>query len=289
MAIDEVNKPEPTKPSDGFSHTTKFVAIFAVLALLAIGQIFTLSKISSVRESLETQQTTFQKSLTNQVDQQFATRTAAVETANAQQIDALRKEIDDASKRSSTTGRELRKARAMVTQLQTEQRQRAEMLQAELAKKADQQAVGTLSQDVSATRTDLDSTKQLLESTRADLGMSRSELGTLIARNHDEIEVLRRMGDRDYYEFTAEKGQPVRVANLGLVLKKTNVKRHRFNIILQADDMDVEKKDRTVNEPVFFYLKGQKRFYELVVNSVDSKKVAGYISTPKGAVEVAAR
>ncbi len=289
MAIDEVNKLEPEKTGDGSSHTAKFVAIFAVLALLAIGQIFTLSKISSIRESVGTQQATFQKSLTNQVDQQFATRAAAVETANAQQIEALRKEIEDASKRSGAAGRELKKAHAMVTQLQTEQRQRAEMLQAELAKKADQQEVGTLSQDVSATRSDLDSTKQLLESTRADLGMSRSELGTLIARNHDEIEVLRKLGDRDYYEFAAEKGSPVRVANLGLVLKKTNTKRHRFNIILQADDMDVEKKDRTVNEPIFFYLKGQKRFYELVVNKVESKLVTGYVSTPKGAVELASR
>jgi len=79
------------------------------------------------------------------------------------------------------------------------------------------------------------------------------------------------------------------VANVGLVLKKTNIKRHRFNLALLADDMEVEKKDRTVNEPLFFYLKGQKRFYELVVNQVESNKVSGYISTPKGAIEVAAR
>jgi hypothetical protein len=119
--------------------------------------------------------------------------------------------------------------------------------------------------------------------------MARSELGTLIARNHDEVEALRKLGDRDYFEFTAAKGQTARVANVGLVLTKTNTKRHRFNLVLQADDMDVEKKDRTVNEPVFFYLKGQKRFYELVVNKVESKVITGYISTPKGALEVAAR
>jgi hypothetical protein len=142
---------------------------------------------------------------------------------------------------------------------------------------------------VNATRNDLDSTKKLLDTTRSDLGMARSELGTLVARNHDEIETLRKLGDRDYFEFSLDKNKAVRVANVGLVLKKTNTKRHRFNVILQADDMDVEKKDRTVNEPVFFYLKGQKRFYELVVNKVESTKVSGYVSTPKGAVEVASR
>jgi hypothetical protein len=289
MAIDEVPRQEPATTSGGSSHTGKFVATFAILGLLAIGQLFTLSKIGTIRESLEAQQTAFQKTMTSQFDQQMMARSAAIETANAQQIDALRKEIEDASKRSGSAGRELRKARAMVADLQKEQRERTEMLQQELAKKADQQQVGALSQDVSSTRTDLDSTKKLLDSTRSDLGMARSELGTLIARNHDEIEVLRKLGDRDYFEFTATKGQTTQVANVGLLLKKTNPKRYRFNLVLQVDDMDVEKKDRTVNEPVFFYLKGQKRFYELVVNKVDSKTVTGYISTPKGALEVASR
>ncbi len=270
-------------------HTGTFVAIFVVLALLAIGQIYSLSRIGSIRESLEAQQTVFQKTMTNQVDQQFTTRMAAMESSNAQQLDGLRKEIDDASKRSSVANRELRRARTMVDKLQKDQEQRAEMLQQELAKKADQQQVGALTQDVSETKVNLDSTKKLLDSTRSDLGMARSELGTLIARNHDEIDTLRKLGERDYFEFTVEKGHPARAANVGLVLKKADVKRHKFNVVLQADDMDVEKKDRTVNEPVFFYLKGQKRFYELVVNKVESNKVTGYISTPKGAVEVASR
>ena len=204
-------------------------------------------------------------------------------------LSTLRKDVADAKKRSGAASSEMRKARAVVTQLQVEHRQSNEMLQAELAKKADQEQVGTLSQNVSTTRTDLDSTRQLLDSTRADLGMARSELGTFIARNHDDIETLRKLGDRDYFEFTAEKGKTVKVANVGLVLKKTNAKRHRFNLNLVADDMEMEKKDRSANEPVFFYLKGQKKFYELVVNKVDSKTVTGYISTPKGAIEVALR
>jgi len=289
MAIDEVPQQAPATASGNSGHTGKFVAVFAVLVLLAIGQVFTLTRVNSTRESLEAQQAAFQKNMANQFDQQLSTRMTAVESANAQQIDALRKEMDDASKRSGSAGRELRKARAMVEKMQTEQRQRSEALQQELAKKADQQQVGALSQDVNATRSDLDSTKKLLDTTRSDIGMAKSELGTLIARNHDDIETLRKLGDRDYFEFSLDKGQTAHVANVGLVLKKTNPKRHRFNVVLQADDMDVEKKDRTVNEPVFFYLKGQKRFYELVVNKVESTKVSGYVSTPKGAVEVASR
>ncbi len=289
MAIDEIPRQEPAGNSGDSSHTGKFVAVFAVLAMLAVGQLYTISKIGTVRESLETQQAAFQQTITAQIDQQMATRATASDDTATQEIEALRKDVEEAKKRSGSAGRELRKAQAVVTQLQVEQRQSSEMLQAELAKKADQEQVGTLTQNVSATRTDLDSTRTLLDSTRADLGMARSELGTLIARNHDDIETLRKMGERDYYEFTAEKGKPAQVANVGLILTKTNTKRHRFNMNLRADDMEVEKKDRTVNEPVFFYLKGQKKFYELVVNKVDSKTVSGYISTPKGAIEVASR
>jgi hypothetical protein len=119
--------------------------------------------------------------------------------------------------------------------------------------------------------------------------MARSEMGTLIARNHDDIEQLRKMGERDYFEFTVSRKIPARVAGVGLVLTKTNVKRHRFNLELLADDVQVEKKDRTINEPIFFYVSGSKRPYELVVNEVKLDQVTGYLSTPKGAREVAAR
>ena len=287
MAIDEVGRQNPPPPES--NQTGKFIAIFVVLAGLAIGQIFTLSRMSTVRESLEAQQATMQKNLSAQIDTQFSTRMASLESSNAQQLEALHKEIDGASKRSGTAGRELRKARSMVEKLQAEQREQADRLRDELAQKADQQQVGALSQDVSATRNDLDETKKNLESTRSDLGMARSEFGTLIARNHDEIETLRKLGERDYFEFSLTRNTPAHVANVGLTLKKTNVKRHRFNLMLVADDMQIEKKDRTVNEPVFFYTSGSKRPYELVVNKVQSNQVTGYVSAPKGIVQVAAR
>jgi hypothetical protein len=114
-------------------------------------------------------------------------------------------------------------------------------------------------------------------------------MGTLIARNHDDIEQLRKMGERDYFEFTAGRKSLVHVGGVALTLTKTNVKRHRFNLELLADDLQVEKKDRTINEPIFFYVSGSKRPYELVVNEVKPEQVKGYLSTPKGAKEVAAR
>ena len=113
--------------------------------------------------------------------------------------------------------------------------------------------------------------------------MARSEMGTLIARNHDEIDQLRKLGERDYLEFTVDRKKPARVGGVNLSLKRTSVKRHRFTLEMAVDDVQVEKKDRTINEPIFFYVNGSRKPYELVVNEVKSDQVKGYLSTPKGA------
>ena len=290
MAIDQVPEREvlDMEPESRGSHG-KFLLIFLVLAALIVGEIYTIKKTNSMRDALEAQQSQTSKQLRAEFRDQLTGRLTAMERRNAQQMDALNDELDAAAKRVGATGGELKHARAMVAQLQNEQRKQAEQLQAELAQKADQQQMGALNQDVSAQRTDLDNTKKVLDSVRSDLGMARSEMGTLIARNHDDIEQLRKMGERDYFEFTVQRKSPVRVGGVGLTLTKTNVKRHRFNLELLADDVQVEKKDRTINEPIFFYVSDSKRPYELVVNEVKPDQVKGYLSIPKGAREVAAR
>ena len=265
------------------SHTTAFVAIFGVLALLVVGEVISLSKVSSLNSSFRTEQTQLAQTRKDLSDQ-MASKVAEIETSDAQQLEALRTELDKTAKGMGSTGRQLNNAKALVAKLQQKTAQQAEELKQEIAKKADEEKVGALSQDLSGTKTDLSSTKQNVDTLTKDLGMARSELGTLIARNHDDIDVLRKMGERDYYEFTLNKGQKREVAGVGLILKKTNIKRSRFDLTLLADDMAIDKKSKTVNEPVAFYLAGSKRPYEVVVNKVVSNQVTGYISTPKGGV-----
>lgn len=288
MAIDEVPEKPKVESPEGSDQGTKSIVVFVVLALLAVGEIYTLSQISSSRRTLQADLEKTRQELSTQLDEQVSKRLLANEEANAQQLEELKGEWEKASKRVGSTGRELRKAREMVSTLQTQQKQQADELRQELALKADQKELGTINENVSATRTDLDTTKKTLDETIEKLGMTRSEFGTLIARNHDEIEALRKLGDRDYFEFELVRNQPSRIGGVGVTLKKTNVKRNKFNLVLLADDLQIEKKDRTVNEPVFFYVGGSKRFYELVVNKVESKRVRGYLSTPKGATQMAA-
>src|SRR5712671_5377612 len=145
----------------------------------------------------------------------------------------------------------------------------------ELATKAANDDLKNVDTKVGGVRTDLDST-------RDDLKMARSELGTLIARNHDEIDQLRRLGERDYVEFTiAGKNKPQKVGNLTVELKGVNEKRSQFSVAMTAEDRRIEKKNRNMNEPIFFYISGTKIPEELVINKLGKDTVSGYVSIPK--------
>jgi hypothetical protein len=147
----------------------------------------------------------------------------------------------------------------------------------QLATKANVEDVNKLGGDVTGVKTDLDSTKSNLE-------MARSEMGTLIARNHDEIDQLRRMGQRDYYEFTVtRKAGAQKVGAVQVELKDTNTKKNQFTINVLADDKSFEKKNRSVNEPIFFYTGGTRQAVELVINKVSKTTASGYLSVPKTA------
>lgn len=147
----------------------------------------------------------------------------------------------------------------------------------QLATKANAEDVNRLNGDVSGVKTDLDATKNNLQ-------MARSEMGTLIARNHDEIDQLRRMGQRDYFEFSiTRKSGPQKIGNIQVELRDTNTKKNQYTINVLADDKSFEKKNRSVNEPIFFYTGGSRAALELVVNKVTKTTAAGYLSMPKAA------
>ena len=152
----------------------------------------------------------------------------------------------------------------------------------QLATKASSDDMSKLGTDVTGVRTDLDATKNNLE-------MSRSEVGTLIARNHDEIDQLRRMGQRDYYEFTVtRKAGSQKVGSIQVELRDINIKKNQFTINVLADDKRFEKKNRSVNEPIFFYMNGSRQPLELVINKVSKTTATGYLSVPKPAGATAA-
>jgi len=153
---------------------------------------------------------------------------------------------------------------------------------AQLAAKASSEDVNKLGGDVTGVKTDLDATKTSIQ-------MARSEMGTLIARNHDEIDQLRRMGQRDYYEFTVtRKAGAQKVGTIQVQLRDTNTKKNQFTINVLADDQSFEKKNRSVNEPIFFYTGGTRQAVELVINKVSKTTATGYLSVPKAGASATA-
>jgi chromosome segregation ATPase len=145
----------------------------------------------------------------------------------------------------------------------------------ELATKASSEDIREVDTKVAGVKTDIDTTRE-------DLKLARSEMGTLVARNHDEIDQLRRVGERDYIEFTiSSKDVPQRVGNVTIELKDANAKRGQFTVNIAAEDRSLSKKNCPINEPIFFYLSGTKIPEELVVNKVSKDTISGYVSIPK--------
>ena len=140
--------------------------------------------------------------------------------------------------------------------------------------------VGGVKTDVAKTQSDLVETNNQMTSMKGDLNGH----STLIARNADELEILKHKGDRNYYEFTLVKGQKKQVGTVSLVLKRADSKRSKFTLAVFSDDKQYEKKDKSLNEPLQFFSGKDPMLYEIVVNNVSAKNtVTGYLSTPKGA------
>src|SRR5881296_415379 len=151
----------------------------------------------------------------------------------------------------------------------------------ELATKATSDDVKTVDTKVVGVKTDLDATRE-------DLKMARSEMGTLIARNHDRSEELRRLGERDYVEFTIDgRNRPQKVANVTVELKGVSEKRNSFSVAMTVEDKRFLKRNRAMNEPIFFYISGTHIPEELVINKIGKDTVTGYVSIPKANSQVA--
>jgi F0F1-type ATP synthase membrane subunit b/b' len=179
--------------------------------------------------------------------------------------------------------------------LRREQAQEVNSQRLENAQKQTAQQVNNVSNEVSNVKTDVGGVKTDLGKTQNELATTISQLtsmrgdmdghSTLIARNHDELELLKHKGDRNYYEFTLTKGQKKPVGTVSLELKKADSKKSKFTLIVFSDDKQYEKKDRNLNEPLQFYSGKDGLLFEVVVNSVGAKngQISGYLTTPKNA------
>ena len=214
---------------------------------------------------------TGQNKLVGQDLQALNQRLTQTEEVNTQ----LQNELVAVTDKMKMTQGEVTTARRQNSQIRDDYSKKLTSVQSELAGKANAEDVKSLGGDINGVKSDLESTKN-------NLDMTRTEFGTLIARNHDEIDQLRRVGERDYFEFTLNgKGNRSKVGDLMVELRGTNVKKSQFTVALYVDDLRLEKKNRAIDEPIYFYTRGTRAPLELVVNQIGKDKVVGYMSVPK--------
>jgi chromosome segregation ATPase len=273
-----------------------FWILGGVLALALLGNAYLLQRsnnlaqeVSDIRDAHTAQLTKFNES------------TAAAADETKARMEELSKSISDAHTSAQTANAALRRSQAELKKQDDQLIAKLETDKADLngqlstLKDATTDAsnklgevttqVGGVKTDVDGIKTEIASDKTQLDQHTADLKRVLGDMGVmsgLIATNSKDLNALRELGERNYYEFTLSKGnKSTRVGNLNISLKKADMKRNRYTLDVMADDKMVEKKDRTINEPVQIYVSGSKQPNEIVINEVKKDSVTGYLAAPK--------
>jgi hypothetical protein len=214
---------------------------------------------------------------------------AEIDKTNTRVAD-LKGQLDVTSQKLGLTQDELARARSLAQSLKKEAAQNDQQLRQQIGQvQADTSTkFGEVATEISGTKTEVAATKADLEATKGKLQSTIGDLGVqsgLIARNHDEVEELKRLGERDIFEFQLSKSAkaPEHVGPIQVQLRKVDTKKFRFTMNVVADDKSIEKKDKTVGEPVQFYVRGARAPYEIVVFELTKDQAKGYLSTPKSA------
>jgi len=279
-------------PASNSSSVKTAVLIGAVVALLAANVYLYLQvdalkgDMAKLRESVQTEFSNVKES------------TTVTSASNRRNIDTLKTELEEARRQANAAaGRAkteaLTHAEQLATKLENEQRKQQQIVSGQINEvkegvSATTAKIADVSGDVTNVRTEVASTKTELEKTIGDLKKVTGDLGVqsgYIATNGKELSALKRLGERNYFEFNLAKTKtPQKIGDITILLKKADPKRNKYTVEVYADDKKTEKKDKNVNEPVQFYVAKARQPYELVVNEVKKDVVVGYLATPKDQV-----
>ena len=282
------------------SSGAKIPILFGAVVALVGASLYQFYEVKQVRADLETTRA----ALLDEISKVHETSTVSSKT-NRQSVDSLKAQMDEARRQASILAGQAKldatkHADELAAKLEKAQQEQATKLgetasavstvSGDLSKVRDdanstKTRVGEVSTDLASVKTDAAATRAELEKTISDLKSTRGDLGVqsgLIATNAKELLALKTLGERNYTEFTLTKEKaPRKIGDVQMRLKSVDAKKNRYTIELVADDKLVEKKDKTVNEPVQFMLSRATLPFEIVVNSVSKDKITGYIAAPK--------
>lgn len=195
----------------------------------------------------------------------------------------LQGDMQATTEKLGLTEQQLGQARATARRLREEHQKATEQLNAQLQEQQSQLTevsgnVANVQSEVAQTQGTLSETRTRLEGVVGDLGVQSG----LVARNHEELEELRRKGERDYFEFDLTRSKQYnRVGAISVRVNNVNVKRNRYTVTLLVNDKVIEKKEKTLLEPVQFYLPDSRHLLEIVVFDMQKNRIGGYLSAPK--------
>ncbi len=251
-----------------------FLLVIALLIISGINLYLILSTRSTVRQALARHDDQI-KVLGKRMD------------ASDDQYAQLKGQFDVTSEKLGLTQKELARAHELSTRIQKQQRQAVQQLNQAIDQKASSQDLsqlktdsaskfGTLSGDIQGTQKDLDATKEALTG-------AKGELSGAIARTHDELVELAHRTDRDYFEFSLpRKHARKKIGSVMIQLEHTDTKHNLYTVYLYFDDMRTERRNKALDEPVYFLVQGASSPVEMVVNRLGKNQIAGYLSAPKG-------
>jgi chromosome segregation ATPase len=266
----------------------------AIIALIGVN-IYLYVQIDRVRTDLADTQQSLKAQIASLGNLRESSSVSAA--SQMQHIETLKQDLETARTQARTMSSQakaeaLAHADQLTKQIHAEQAKLQEQTNAEISgvRQSAETAntkIADVSTDVGGVKTNLASTKAELDKTIADLKSTRGDLGVqsgLIATNGSELAALRRLGERNYFEFKIgkpKKKEWTKVGDIQVQLKKTDPKKNTYTIDVMADDKVTAKPEKSINEPVQFYTGKATQPYELVVNQVQKDVIVGYLSTPK--------
>jgi hypothetical protein len=254
------------------SSVLKYV-LLAVALVYVLASMYFMYTLKNRLDAVDQKQQTLESAQTELTARLHSTKSEFKEALTTE-VGLTKAEI---ARRAAELDRQQKAGEAKLTAAQGQQSQQIAAVSGEVS--GVKTEVGADKTDIAKTQTDLQATNQKLEHTIGDLGVQSG----LIAHTSAELDVLKHKGDRNYFDFTLRKGAKTPISTVSFELKKVDAKKSRFTLNVIADDKTIEKKDRTVWEPLQFYTGRDHLLYEVVVFSADKNSITGYLSTPKNA------
>jgi len=277
------------QPPSGGSNL-KMALLGGAIAAVLVANVYLYIQLNDVKTKMAAAQDTTQAQI--EILKENSTTMSA---AQREKLQALQSDLANARREANVQVSQVKKEALSYTEekaekLEQEQKEQAQKVSGQISEVKDvantaNQKIAQTNTDVSNVRSQVDATKTELSKTITDLKKVTGDLGITsgyVATNGKEIEMLRKLGERNIFEFKLAKTKaPMRVGDVSLLLKKVDQKKNRFTFELTADDKVVEKRDRTINEPIQFMTSKAKQPYEIVVNVVSKDMISGYLATPK--------